>query len=140
MMLRSEIRYKDLCRFGNFYWKGKSDECWNWIGGTTSKGGYGYFRLNKKYEYAHRIAYILEYGDFNQNLDVCHTCDNLPCVNPFHLFLGTRKDNIQDMINKGRSKNAGIKGQTHPNAKISDEEVDKIKELYKSGNYSQRQL
>lgn len=81
----------------------KTEGCWLWLGSIT-RGGYGSYTL-KSYKgttRAHRIAYLLEYGPFDPKLFVCHRCDNPPCVRPEHLFLGTRQDNTDDMMRKGR--------------------------------------
>lgn len=76
------------------------DDCWLWLAGTSA-GGYGLF-FNKGRIMAHRFSYQLHRGTIPQGLRVCHSCDNPPCVNPKHLWLGTPKDNTQDMMNKGR--------------------------------------
>jgi hypothetical protein len=107
-MLRSDISRKYHGRFDMYYVRGTLEECWEWVGGTNGYG-YGAFKLNKRMEHAHRIAYIIQFGDFDQNLHVLHTCDNPPCVNPNHLFLGTQKDNMLDMISKGRNSVIGIR-------------------------------
>lgn len=80
---------------------GAPDDCWEWQAYAT-KQGYGKFSIGKKLYMAHRVSYKLTYGDFDQSLDCCHKCDNPRCVNPNHLFLGTTKDNMQDMLSKGR--------------------------------------
>lgn len=81
--------------------KFNSDCCWFWIG--ASKGnGYGSFVYKGKAEQAHRAAYKLFVGKIPDGKEICHTCDNRMCVNPDHLFPGTRKDNMQDMMLKGR--------------------------------------
>jgi len=82
----------------------KINGCWVWEGAVT-KQGYGQLHLGQKFIYIHRWAF--EY--FNKvkipkGLFICHHCDNPPCCNPEHLFLGTPKDNIQDSISKGRFK------------------------------------
>ena len=89
------------------------DECWEWTAGTYLKGlKYGRFQFEGKAKSAHRVAYILTNGDIPDDMFVCHTCDNPACCNPKHLWLGSAKDNTQDMLKKGRAKN-GNSVKTH---------------------------
>lgn len=82
----------------------KSGECWLWQGGRD-KDGYGSFKLRGRTYRAARIAFRLNFGD-PRNYEVCHSCDNPPCVNPEHLFLGTSGDNQRDKWAKGRQNEA----------------------------------
>lgn len=108
----------------NFWAKvDKSDYCWNWRG--TKVNGYGLMRisLTRKNILAHRLSYLIHFGEIPSALFVLHKCDNRGCVNPDHLFLGTLKDNTQDMLAKGRQRYNPLRGELHPRAKMSDEQI-----------------
>jgi hypothetical protein len=83
---------------------GGPDECWPWTAGTYRKG-YGQFNAGPPWHpnHAHRYAWIYTYGDPGE-LHVLHSCDNPPCCNPAHLFLGTNADNMADKVAKGRQR------------------------------------
>jgi len=80
-----------------------SGDCWTWCAGKYSSG-YGMFNFNGKDIGAHRAAWIFTHGEIADGLFVLHKCDNPPCVNPEHLFLGTHQDNMTDKARKGRVK------------------------------------
>ena len=92
--------------------------CWLWTA-FCMKNGYGLFRLPQGHKLAHRISYELFNGPLDSRLDVMHSCDNPCCVNPSHLSLGTRKDNMQDAVSKDRMR----RGDTHGRSKLSEQEA-----------------
>ncbi len=80
----------------------KKDGCWDFKG-VPKTGGYHTIRLNYKTLAAHRVSWFIFKNEWPpQDKFVCHSCDNRRCQNPEHLFLGTAKDNVRDMLNKGR--------------------------------------
>ncbi len=107
----------------------KTDGCWIWQGGKLN--GYGFIQINYKRLYAHRLSYMIHKGDIPKGLLVCHSCDNPICVNPGHLWLGTKSDNSKDMWSKQR--NVVVCGEHHPHAKLTEDDVVKIRQLSMQG-------
>lgn len=88
----------------------KTPACWIWTGSTSGSKGYGKFSVTsrlygRKMVRAHRFSWVLHHGVIPRGEHVLHRCDNPLCVNPDHLFLGTQRTNLQDMIQKGRHRN-----------------------------------
>lgn len=102
----------------------KTSSCWLWKGALT-RGGYGHIRYKRKDGWcmlrSNRAAWIIYNGEIPKNKHVCHTCDNVLCVNPEHLWLGSNLDNTKDKCSKGRH-NWGIK------SKINKEIAAKIRQ------------
>lgn len=104
----------------------KTSDCWNWIA-ALNKGGYGIFKACKN-SLAHRVSWVLHFGEIPNQMKVLHKCDNRKCVNPDHLFLGTQIDNINDMVSKGRQNT--VRGSKNYNAKLTESVVKEIREKY----------
>lgn len=119
-----------------------TESCWIWTARINK--GYGQYQENGRPIAAHRYSWTHFYGEIPDGIFVCHKCNNPKCVNPKHLFLGTHKENMLDMIRKGRGKNnfslIPKRGEEHPRAKLTDEDIVTIRRIYKprtQGNYSQ---
>lgn len=99
--------------------------CWIWLG-TKNKDGYGLVSHNKKSATTHRVSWELHNGPIPNKLQVLHRCDNPPCVNPAHLWLGTNGDNTRDAAQKGRH----VAGQ---NRKVTENQVREIRARHAAG-------
>jgi len=115
------------------------DLCWNWLF-SCNEDGYGYLTYKQKFYRAHRMAWILTYGDIPKDLGVCHSCDNPSCCNPKHLFLGTHTDNMRDMVKKNRLQIPRLKGENHGESKLTQLQVNEIRQRYAQGGVLQKQL
>lgn len=115
-------------------------ECWEWEG-SKYYNGYGQFYKAPMKIVAHRMSYELTYGEIrNKKLLVCHKCDNRGCVNPNHLFLGTFIDNFIDMDNKNRRVIGDTRGEKNGRAKLTVDDVLKIRKSYIRGQISAKKL
>lgn len=110
---------------------------------TKTRVAFGYGRISRGSRGAgnastHRVAWELENGPIPDGMHVLHHCDNPPCCEPSHLFLGTLSDNTQDMLSKGRAKGHIPSGTAHPSARLSDAEVEQLKAVAAwTGNYAE---
>jgi len=118
----------------------KTDGCWLWQACTLK--GYGWFGFVRgRPDFAHRIAYRLLKGEIPAGLCVCHRCDVRNCVNPDHLFLGTKAENNYDMVRKGRNRGPapenvfvpGLRGEQHARAVLTDEIVRDLRNRKAAG-------
>lgn len=121
-------------RFWKYVRKNGPNGCWECE--RLDRKGYGrhYFGkkglISKEFR-AHRFLYFVTNPTADQSLMVLHRCDNRRCVNPDHMFLGTAKDNADDMISKGRAKHAC--GEANAVSRFTTEQILKAKELHASG-------
>lgn len=155
-------RRTDITEFWNFVDIRGEDDCWEWQRSRRIQG-YGQFWFQGKLWGASRLAYHLTHGAIPEGKLICHTCDNPPCCNPNHLFAGTPRDNTLDMYRKGRAnpphgdrnfihRNPQLAprfygadnpmnthpecrphGETHRSAKLSNAQVEQIRERRVAG-------
>jgi hypothetical protein len=116
--------------------KSSEEACWEWSG-STFENGYGHVYILGKTALVHRYSYELHFEmTLNTNDLICHTCDNRICVNPSHLFIGTHQDNSTDMVEKGRQ----ARGSRLKHTKLSADDREAIRDIYRQGLMSQRAL
>lgn len=127
-MKKEKILEKINANIGN-------DDCWNWDE-YFSTNGYGQVRYNGPHQQVHRVAWELMVGEIPDGLCVLHKCDNRKCYNPTHLFLGTKKDNAVDKVNKNRQ----LKGPDIYGAKLNYDIVAEIRSKYIPYKYTTYRL
>lgn len=114
----------------------KTENCWLWTGAKNSQG-YGNFWDGMNYIHAHRASWIIKYGDIPSGMCVLHRCDVPLCINPDHLWIGTKGDNNKDRSAKGRNGDCACPGTKNGRAKLTEADVRAIREKYKTGLYYQ---
>lgn len=121
----------------------KETGCWEWQLGKIGSG-YGALYVNGHQVLAHRFFYEQEKGEIPEGLFACHACDNPPCVNPEHIFIGTQSDNIMDATLKGRRGHkrswelSPTRGELAVTARLNRNQVKEIRGLL--GKISQREI
>jgi hypothetical protein len=124
---------------------GPNGDCWVWTGANVA--GYGVITVNGAPVRATRFSYGLHNGPVPEGLVMCHTCDNPPCVRPDHLFAGTYSQNTQDALSKGRIQRRivawpanpfAFRGERNGRAKLSENEIEAIRQRYAAGGVSQQ--
>lgn len=113
------------------------DDCWGWQGYRHKTYGHGQIGRGRREEgntYVHIVAWEEANGPVPDGLFVLHKCDNPPCCNPKHLYVGTQADNVKDMITRRRNRY----GVAHPDALLDEEKVRQIRSL--SGTVTQQAM
>lgn len=122
---------KVVALLGNGSTPPQDSGCVEWTG-TRSAAGYGQVCVSYMSTSPHRLSYCMAHnlglGDIH-GLVVMHTCDNPPCLNPWHLRLGSQRQNMADCRAKGRN----VRGESHPSAKLSNEDVEFIRRNHRPG-------
>lgn len=111
-------------------WAERPSGCWEWTGSRDCRAGthlpYGRFWLEGRQRIAHRVSWEIHHGQIPEGMCVLHRCDNAPCVNPDHLFLGDSKTNTRDMVAKCRDKAFRVFGERASRSKLTDGVVREI--------------
>jgi predicted XRE-type DNA-binding protein len=120
-------------RFWQYVDKGAQDECWEWRGPRVKIPGQEY-GLCGGWVRAYRVSWEIHNGPIPYGMHVLHRCDNPPCVNPAHLYLGTHVDNMRDRAARKRGKEARQNGEANDNAKLTEAQVREIIYLLQGHN------
>lgn len=107
----------------------KSGDCWEWTGARGNSTGHGRIRDQGASKWSHRVSWELTHGPIPKGMFVCHACDNPPCVRPSHLFLGSAKDNSEDMVRKHRQ----VFGMKTTGVRLNEDKVREIRTLANDG-------
>lgn len=114
--------------------------CWSYVSKyrptKSSKERYAYVNIS-----AHRLAYFLFNGPIDEKLDACHSCDHPRCINPEHLWPGTKRDNLIDALKKGiHTVPVARRGEANHQTKLTEEQVKEMRRIYESGKTSYLKL
>jgi hypothetical protein len=129
-MIIPELSLSEVERFLEKVSIKDKDACWEWMA-SKRRRGYGRFCITRNgkdaFFVAPRVSYFIYYKKDPGDKVVLHSCDNPSCVNPFHLAIGTNKDNSIDMMKKGRGLNQFEKGSSHKNSKLTESDILNIR-------------
>lgn len=123
----------------------KTSGCWLWTAWRNNKGYGAFSAKHPNGGYSNKLAHRESWEMANEKkipagLCVLHSCDNPACVNPSHLFLGTKKDNTQDMLKKGRNRSYDAHGEDHHRSTITKEIAKTMRHLYWAERRSQHEI
>jgi hypothetical protein len=128
----------DFLRFCRTIQIGPDDDCWPWHGPLNTKG-YPRFNASGRRYTATRIVLALRLGRYlKPDERACHSCDNPPCCNPRHLFVGSQADNVADCVAKGRQRTPPSRGANNSRAILDANRVREIRSL--KGFMTQREI
>ena len=126
---------KMIHRFHLKFHRLSAEECWPWHG-SRSPDGYGEIRFtrSRKKAVATHVAIFVDRREIvPSGMLVCHTCDNPPCVNPNHLYVGSRADNMRDMHDRGLWHSGQVKGEDNGNSVLKDSDIFQIVSMINGG-------
>lgn len=126
-------KMREIARFAGRVATPNERGCALWTASVTTKG-YGRFKFRGEMHAAHRIAWVFAHGPIPTGLCVLHKCDNPPCVNVEHLFLGTIADNNRDRDEKGRARGGANRGSRNPQAKLHESDIPWVRAFVRSGH------
>lgn len=136
---RHQERFFEKVEIGLKLRPGMTTECWLWTGIQRGNNRYGGFNSGTPGKggvaaIAHRMSWVIHFGEIPENMEVCHECDTPTCIRPDHLFLGTHADNMRDMVRKGRQgPRRPLVGERCNLNRFSVSQVMEIRNLYESG-------
>lgn len=120
---------------------GSNGDCWECVSHTRNDWGYPIATRNgqKMIKLSRYVYELINEKKIGKGLIVLHSCDNPHCINPSHLFEGTRADNVKDRVNKGRQAKGKVLGR-RANSILSERDVYEIKHLLRSRIYTQKRI